>query len=123
MGMLDHRLTRRFEVAAPAKLCNDAFIEAMTCSKGALSLRKVRSASDPAANSPLVARYEGRAGIGSATATLSKEATLTGEAAKGSEIIYRIHSNEKRLLGPPRQCTHSGRAAMAPGSLPSSPTR
>jgi hypothetical protein len=95
MGLLDHRRTWQFEVKAAPKPCADAFVTAMTQSKGALSLRKanwtVRSGSDPAAAALLVATYKSRGGIGAVVTPLSEQATLTHQAAKGSALSFRVH--------------------------------
>lgn len=95
MGILDHKRTWRFELSAAPKSCTDAFVHAMTRSKGALSTRKanwkVRPASAPDAQALYIATYAGRGGIGAAAAVISRQAELTGEAAKGSELSFRVH--------------------------------
>src|SRR5579875_1893384 len=71
----------------------------MTQSKSALSLRKanwkVRSASAPGAEALLIATYVGRGAIGAAASAISKQADLTAQAAKGSELSFRVHRREE----------------------------
>lgn len=109
MGILDHRRTWKFEVSATPKECTSAFVQAMTQSKNALSLRKaswkVRTGSAPGAAALLVAKYEGRAGIGAAITPLSEQATLTHMAAKGSEISFRVESKTGGSASDPTVCS------------------
>ena len=99
MGILDHHKTWQFELSAPPRSCTDAFVQAMTQSKGALSLRKanwkVRSASAPDGEALFIATYAGRGGIGAAASAMSKQADLTERAAKGSELSFRVHGRDE----------------------------
>ena len=109
MGILDHKRTWQFTLNATPKSCTDAFVLAMTQSKGALSLKKaawkVRSENIADSAARMVARYEGRAGIGAAVTPLSRQATLTHEAAVGSEISFSVHRKEQNSPTAPTVCS------------------
>jgi len=110
MGMMDHRRTWHYEVAASPAECIGAFARAFK-GKGGLGTKahwSVRAAADSA-----VATYEGRAGIAAVAGVLSQTSAQEGDTAIGSQVSFKVEGSD----GARTQCSmwlaSSGRSGIA----------
>jgi len=110
MGMLDHRRTWHYEVAAAPAECIRAFAAAFHGKRGlgATARWSVRAAADSA-----VATYEGRAGIAALAGVLSQTSAQEGDTAVGSQVSFKVEGSD----GGKTQCSmwlsSSGRSGVA----------
>jgi hypothetical protein len=86
-GLLDHRRTWRYRVAAPESECIRAFVNAFSAGGGVLLRSKWKVQPGPTG---AVAVYEGRKGILAATTLLSETATAEQGGALGSEVKFEV---------------------------------
>lgn len=109
MGLLDHKRTWRYEVAATPEDCIAAFIRAFSGKGGLVNKAKwsVRSSGLSA-----TATYQGRKGIGSIVGGLSGTSAQEADTAVGSEVTFQA----ARAAGEKSQCsmalTSSGRSGI-----------
>jgi hypothetical protein len=110
MGILDHRRTWHYEVAASPAECIRAFTAAFQgkVRLGAQARWSVRAAADSA-----TATYEGRAGMGAFVGALSKTSGQEAETAVGSQVSFKVEGGG----GGRTQCSmwlaSSGRSGIA----------
>ena len=110
IGILDHRRTWHYEVAASPAECIRAFAAAFNGKVwlGAKANWSVRATADSA-----TATYEGRAGIGAFAGALSQTSTQEGETAIGSQVSFKVEGG----AGGRTQCSmwlaSSGRSGIA----------
>jgi hypothetical protein len=110
MGILDHRRTWHYEVAASPAECIRAFAAAFNgkVRLGAKANWSVRAAADSA-----TATYEGRAGIGAIASALSQTSAQEGDTAIGSQVSFKVEGSD----GGRTQCSmwlaSSGRSGIA----------
>jgi hypothetical protein len=100
MGLMDHRKTWRFELAASPNSCVAAFATALD-GKSALSTRKARwdiaHRKSDAGLPAVVATYRGRDGLAEFMLTLTgRHIAADEEAARGSQIAFEVEAHDSR---------------------------
>jgi hypothetical protein len=110
MGMLDHRRTWGFEVAASPAECIGAFAAAFNGKGGLMAKARwsVRASSDSA-----TATYEGRKGIGAAGSILSKTSAQEADTAIGSQVSFKVEGSDGSRTVCSMWLASSGRSGIA----------
>ena len=110
MGLLDHRRTWHYEVAAIPGDCIRAFEIAFRTGGGLLMKAKwkVRTSGSSA-----TAIYEGRKGLGAAAGILSQTSGQESDTAVGSEVSFLIDKVDGRRTSCSMELTGSGRSGIA----------
>jgi hypothetical protein len=110
MGLLDHRKTWHYEVAAQPRACIDAFVAAFTGKGGLISKARwdIRTGATSA-----TATYQGRKGLGAIGGVLSKTAAQEADTAIGSRVSFEIHGTSGDRTQCSMSLTSSGRSGVA----------
>ncbi len=110
MGMLDHRRTWHYQVAASPAQCFSAFTAAFT-GKGGFGA-KARWSVSTAADSA-TATYEGRAGIAAIAGVLSQTSAQEADTAIGSQVSFKIEGSDGGRTHCSMWLASSGRSGIA----------
>ncbi|MDA0167074.1 hypothetical protein OM076_42835 [Solirubrobacter ginsenosidimutans] len=89
MGMLDHRRTWEYDVAATPDACIEAFGRAFSGGGGLIRASWAVNRTGKGA----VATYKGRKGIGALGGVLSKTAAQEQDTAIGSTVTFQINGS------------------------------
>ncbi|HEX4255603.1 MAG TPA: hypothetical protein VH089_10975, partial [Streptosporangiaceae bacterium] len=110
MGMLDHRRTWGYEVAASPADCLRAFAAAFGGKGGFMAKARwsVQVGSDSA-----TATYEGRKGIGAAGGILSKTSAQEADTAIGSQVSFKVEGSGEGRTRCSMWLASSGRSGIA----------
>jgi hypothetical protein len=110
MGLLDHRRTWHYNVAAPPQECIEAFSVAFS-GKGGL-VAKARWEISSNSNSA-TATYKGRKGIGAIGGILSNTAAQEADTAIGSKVSFGVDGTDGGRTQCSMALTSSGRSGVA----------
>jgi hypothetical protein len=110
MGVLDHRRTWRYAVAASPNQCVYAFTRAFSGSGGVFAKAKWDIKRTPKG---AVAVYKGRKGIGALGGVLSKTAAFEEDTAVGSRVTFEAEESQPGRTVCAMWLSKSGRAGIA----------
>lgn len=110
MGLLDHRRTWEYEVAASPEQCVAAFMRAFTGSGGLIAKANWDVART---SSGAVATYGGRKGLGALAGVMSRTSAHEQDTAVGSKVTFEAAPSPSGGAHCSMWLSFSGRAGVA----------